>query len=232
MLEADINHIKYQQNAFVFECRLEYNIISIPINQTSMINNTHIGNYSILQNNTSLFYPNNTASYLYKILSDTKFMTIYDYPDILVNTFYNETINTTMAYVNDIFAAHMLSVINTSINACELTNQQIYTISPILLTKISLGYLLTSIIITIASLGIIILFSLHYPQQIIYTNPWALIYTMLNPSNDKLTKQEFIQYLNEKSNHLLTQEEFYHSRQDLTIHKQDKLNSGLETKYF
>ena len=194
----DINYIEYHQNAFLFECRLEYNMISIRIDQTSAINDTRIESYSILQNKTNLFYPNNATTYLYKMLTDLEFMTIYDYPDIFVNTYYNETINTTMTYVNDIFAAHMLSAIDTSINTCGLTNQQIHTVSPILLTKISLGYLLTSIVMTIISAGVIFAFSRPYqPQQIIYTNPWALIHVMLNLSNDKLTKHEFIQYLND-----------------------------------
>jgi hypothetical protein len=199
---TDIN--KIQNNSFLFtaDCNIHYGTGYITMKETGYLNESMINSYVNTEEKTVMLYErDNIGPYISSLFLDPNFLTIYDYPDIMINTYYNETIDKSLSYINDIFSAHMLSSVNTKLDTCFLSNQYIQSSNYKNMTKISLGYLIISITITLLIIIVIIIYtSINFNKNDIlicskYTKNWLLMYFMLNKKDIIISEDEFINQL-------------------------------------
>lgn len=201
VLGNDVIKNEYNTSVLLYECTINYNIGEIIINETGLINNISIDfNNLILKDKSKLMFPNTTIPILANMLQDPNFLSIYDYPDVMINGFYNETPSMSLSYINDIIASHMLSSIDTSIDTCLLTDDKIYITKYTSAIKISFGYILISIILVLIItlfLSIYIKFNKNPKNTFLkFTNTWAIIAYIL-PQTKYLNfekKREFLNY--------------------------------------
>lgn len=114
----------------------------------------------------------------------------------MIDSYYNETIDTTLNYINDIIMSHMLSYLDTTLPVCSLTNEYVLVTSYSIVTVLSLGYIIISL--TILIIGILILIILNalnkdFYEKTTFTKPWVMIYPLLK-SNNEFNKELFLKH--------------------------------------
>lgn len=192
----DINLKLYNTSLFFNECLLNYEIGTINIINTGNLNKSNIRNYKKIEDKTDLLYPNNSLSLVNYLLRDSTFLSIYDYPDIMINLYYNETVDTTLNYINDIIMSHMLSYLDTTLPVCNLTDKYALITDYSIVTVLSLGYIIISLSILIIGILILIILNIlnkNSYEKTTFTKPWVMIYPLFE-DNNKFNKELFLKY--------------------------------------
>jgi hypothetical protein len=174
---GDINQLKYNATVFLSECTIFYEHGVVTVLQDGYLNETNIGeSYKKVDSAIEADFLNSGVGNL--LNEDSYFLSLYDYPDRLVNTEYNSTYPETMKIANDIIAAHLLNGLDPNADLCTFNQEQVPVYISALGTRMSFGYILIGVVFAIVSLTILYMFALtmftnsQRNRWLLYSRDW------------------------------------------------------------
>lgn len=185
----DINQLTYNSSVILQECTTFYEYGVVTIAEDGYLNETSIGeSYRKIDNDTvdREFHNSYMDS---RLIIDTYLLSLYDYPNELLDIHYNKTYPETMKIANSILAAHLVNGLDTSVDLCTFNQEQVPVYYSVLGTKMSFGYILLGGAFAIVVLLILsaIAFAMFSQEErrgwLLYSNDWRFagyIYTGSN----------------------------------------------------